>query len=253
MVSKRYMPLRQPLRTLVRVASDEPVDALVDVSLHVAPGEIVGLIGPNGAGKTTLVKIVGTLLLPTTGRVEVAGFDVVTQRARAKERLGLVLAEDRGLYWRLSGRHNLELFGVLYGLPKTFARQRANEVLELLNLDAPDRLVFGYSTGMKARLNIGRALMADPQVLILDEPTRSLDPVAREQMADLIRDLAEGGRAVLLASHDLDEVVAVCDRIAVLVGGTIRFEGSPTELVTEDSRPLTRSLLDFLVSELAES
>jgi ABC-2 type transport system ATP-binding protein len=251
-LSKRYMPARQPLRTLLRVASDQPVDALGDVSFDVQPGEIVGLIGPNGAGKTTLVKIVGTLLLPSAGRAVVDGLDVVKHREAAKKRLGLMLAEERGLYWRLSGRQNLELFGVLYGLPPRCARKRAAELLDMLSLSEADKLVFGYSTGMRARLNLGRALAADPPLLLLDEPTRSLDPVARAEVATLMRRLADEGRAVLLASHDLDEVVTVCDRVVVLVGGTVRFVGDPTDLVGS-GQAVTRSLVDFLVSELQQS
>jgi ABC-2 type transport system ATP-binding protein len=251
-LSKRYLRPRQPLRALVRTAADGPVDALSGVSFAVQPGEVVGLIGPNGAGKTTLVKTVGTLLLPSAGCALVDGWDVVTQRSQAKARLGLVLAEDRGLYWRLSGRQNLELFGVLYGLPRQLAKQRAREVLALLSLQAADKLVFGYSSGMRARLNLGRALAVDPPVLVLDEPTRSLDPIARDEIGRLIRTLAHSGRAVLMASHDLDEVVTVCDRVVVLVGGTVRYVGPPKDLV-QGRRAVTRSLREFLIRELDQS
>src|SRR5205823_272333 len=133
-VAKRYLPPPRLLRPLVRVAAREPVDALLGVSLGVEPGEVVGLVGPNGAGKTTLIKVVGSLLEPTRGRVRVAGRDVVRERRAAQANVGLVLAEDRGLYWRLTGRANLELFGVLYGLSRARARARAAELLDRLRL-----------------------------------------------------------------------------------------------------------------------
>lgn len=226
-LSKRYLPAPWWLRGIAKTAAREPVDALADVSLRVDPGEVVGLLGPNGAGKTTLIKTVAGLLEPSGGRVLVDGFDVVADPLQVKRRIGLVLTDDRGLYWRLDGRWNLEFFGVLAGLPRRTARRRAAEVLEEAGLAGRDRLVFGYSSGMRSRLNIARSLLADPPVLVLDEPTRSLDPVASAEVGTLLRGLADRGRAVLLSSHRLDEVAAICDRVVVVVGGTVRYTGPP--------------------------
>jgi len=232
----------------VRVAASEPVHALQEASFSVEPGEVVGLVGPNGAGKTTLIKIIGTLLEPTHGRASVDGFDVVTHSMQVRERIGVVLADDRGLYWRLSGRRNLELFGVLSGLTRPGARARAEALLDLVELTDRDKLVFGYSSGMRTRLNLARALLANPQLLILDEPTRSLDPLAATWVGELVRRLAGEGHAVLMASHRLDEVVSMCDRAVVLMGGEIRHVGAVRDLDV-DGRGAARRLVEMLAAD----
>jgi ABC-2 type transport system ATP-binding protein len=247
-VTKTYLPPSRWLRPFIRVAANEPVHALREATFSVLPGEVVGLVGPNGAGKTTLIKIIGTLLEPTSGRASVAGFDVVDQAMKVRERIGVVLADERGLYWRLSGRRNLELFGVLNGLTRADARSRAEMLLDLVDLADRDKLVFGYSSGMRTRLNLARALMTNPQVLILDEPTRSLDPLAASWVGELLRRLAGEGHAVLMASHRLDEVETVCDRAVVLLGGEIRHVGSVNELNT-DGRGAARRLVEMLAAD----
>jgi len=229
-VSKVYAPPPPWLRPLVRTAAREPVSALRGVSLRVERGEIVGLVGPNGAGKTTLIKVISTLLEPTSGSATVDGFDTIRRSDRVRERLGLVLEGDQGLYDRLTGRHNLELYGALAGLSRTAARRRADELLDRLALSDRDKLVFGYSAGMKTRLSIARALIADPPLIVLDEPTRSLDPVASRFALRLLRGLADDGHAVVLSNHRLDEVVAVCSRVVAIVGGTVRYAGAPLDL-----------------------
>ena len=239
-VSKTFPPAAGLLRLLMRTASDTPVVALSDVSFSVAPGEVVGLVGPNGAGKSTLFRIVATLLEPSAGSVSVDGFDSATDPAEIRRRIGLVLEGARGVYGRLSGLDNLEFFGVMAGLDRAAARRRGAELLELFGLAGRDRRVFGYSSGMRVRLALARALMVDPPFLLLDEPTRSLDPKASGEVLGLVRELAAAGRAVLFATHRLDEVRAVCDRAVVLTGGRVRFDGDPTavDLVAfmEDSR-----------------
>jgi ABC-2 type transport system ATP-binding protein len=221
-LAKRYDPAPPWLRLLSRTASPVPVEALRGVSLEVAAGEIVGIIGPNGAGKTTLIKVVVGLLEATSGRVLVEGVDATHERVAARGRIGIVLADDRGFYWRLSGRQNLEFFAALAGVPASGRRSRVDELLELVGLGQRDKLVFGYSSGMRSRLAIARALLSDPPLLILDEPTRSLDPLAAADTGRVLRDLAGRGHAVLLASHRLDEVTAVCDRAIVLIEGQVR-------------------------------
>jgi ABC-2 type transport system ATP-binding protein len=221
-------------RRLIRGAADADVPALHDVDLEVRRGEVVGLVGPNGAGKTTLLKIIATLLEPTEGTVAVDGLDVVARAAEVRRRIGLVLADDRALYWRLTGRQNLEFFAVMQGLGRRAAKARAARMLETFGLAGRDRLVFGYSSGMRSRLSIARAMLGDPSLLVLDEPTRALDPVATADVGRVLRATAARGVSVLLSSHRLEEIEAVCDRIVVIVGGSIRFEGTVADLAGAD-------------------
>jgi ABC-2 type transport system ATP-binding protein len=234
-VTKVYSRPTGLQRLLIKSASDVDVHALHGVDLTVQPGEVVGLVGPNGAGKTTLIKIISTLLDATDGTVTVGGYDVKTDALAVRERVGLVLADDRALYWRLTGRQNLEFFGVMQGLSRAVAKQRAGEMLARVGLADRDKLVFGYSSGMRARLSIARAMLTSPPLLVLDEPTRALDPVATSAVGQLLRATAADGVAVLLSSHRLDEIEAVCDRVVAIVGGAVRFDGTVAELAGEAS------------------
>jgi ABC-2 type transport system ATP-binding protein len=247
-LTKRYLPPSPLLRSLVRVAAREPVDALRSVSLSVEPGEVLGLVGLNGAGKTTLIKILATLLTPTAGRATVSGHDIVAEPVAVRRSLGLVLAEERAAYWRLTGRQNLEFFGVLAGLSRPAAQQRAAHLLGQLDLDDRDKMVFGYSAGMRSRLNLARALIADPPVLVLDEPTRSLDPLAIDAVHRLLKESAARGRTILLSSHQLSEVASICDRVVILIDGEVRFSGATADLDT-DGRGAVAALADLLARE----
>jgi len=250
-LSKRFAPPATLLRPLLRVADLEVHDALRDVSFSVGQGEIVGLVGPNGAGKTTLVKIVATLLEATSGDAVVGPYSVATHPREARARLGLVLSDDRGLYWRLTARQNLEFFGVMAGLSRSAARARTSDVLRLVDLADDGRLAFGFSSGMRMRLSLGRALLADPPLLVLDEPTRSLDPIAGERLWTQLRELAGAGRAVLACSHDLDAVASWCDRAVVLVAGQVRHVGPVDELAAREHGPV-RALASLLMHDSAQ-
>lgn len=228
-VSKIYEPPPRWLRPLVRSAVRQPVQALRDISLEVRPGEVVGLIGLNGAGKTSLLKIISTLLTPTSGEVSVDGYSTTSAPTQVCRRLGLVLEGDQGLYDRLTGAQNLAFYGMLAGLSRRQSQTRAAELLELLELAQRDKLVFGYSAGMRMRLSIARALVAEPALVVLDEPTRSLDPVASRFTGRLARQLAAQGKAVLMSNHRMDEVAATCDRVVAIVHGRVRFDGRPSE------------------------
>src|SRR5262245_40733537 len=208
------------------------VQALRGVELHVKTGEIFGLLGPNGAGKTTLVKILSCLILPDRGRALVAGVDV-RQENQVKPMLGLVHSDERSFYWRLSGRDNLRFFARLYDVPGKRIASRVDELLRKVDLtEAAARRFSDYSSGMKQRLAIARALLHDPPILLMDEPTRSLDPAASLALRRLIKDELAGrdGKTILLATHNLREAEVLCDRIAILVAGTVRQIGTVAEV-----------------------
>ena len=208
------------------------VHALRGVDLRVKTGEVFGLLGPNGAGKTTLVKILSCLILPDRGKAAIAGFDV-RQENRVKARIGLVHSDERSFYWRLSGRENLRFFSRLYDVPASRIESRIDELLHKVDLaEAAPRRFADYSSGMKQRLAIARALLHDPPVLLMDEPTRSLDPAASLSLRRLIKDELNGRdrKTILLATHNLREAEVLCDRIAILVAGTVRQVGTVGEV-----------------------
>jgi len=204
-----------------------PVGALLQVDLAVAPGTITALMGRNGAGKSTLLRVLATSVLPDAGRAFVGGCDVARDPLRARRRLGLVLGDDRSYFWRLSGRQNLEFFARLHGVRRRSLADRVAEALDAVELsDVAARRVDRYSTGMRARLGLARALLGEPSVLLLDEPTRSLDPVSAESVRVLLLRLArERGAAVLLVTHDLQEAATVADEVAVLCRGRVSLRG----------------------------
>jgi ABC-2 type transport system ATP-binding protein len=202
------------------------VQALDGVSFDVEPGEVVSLLGPNGAGKSTLLRILGTTVLADSGTVTVAGHDVVSEPIEARRALGVMIGDERSHYWRLSGRRNLLFFAALVGLSRSEAKVRTQQLLDEVRLaDAADRRVGEYSSGMKARLSLARALLADPPLLLLDEPTRNLDPLSSARFRETAARLARERRAgILFATHNLHEAVAISTRILVLSSGRIVLE-----------------------------
>jgi ABC-2 type transport system ATP-binding protein len=249
---RAYQPTSGMLRFITRTATDTTVVALAGVDLVARPGRILGLVGPNGAGKTTLIRIIAGLLDPDQGRVLVDGHDPATDPAGAARALGLVLADDRSLYWRLTGKQNLEFHGALFGMTRAAASARADDLLVEAGLAHRDRLVFGYSTGMRARLGIARALVHDPAVIVLDEPTRSLDPIAAREVCESLRALADRGRTILISSHRLEELERFADDVAVLIGGHITFQGAVQELRSGGGTAAAR-LEQLLEADLAPS
>ena len=232
-LSKTYPVSFRRLRAFFRRPVKEPVEALRDVSFEVETGEIFGLIGRNGAGKTTLTKIVATLVQPTTGNVSVRGHDSVEQDELVRREIGLSTAEERSFYWRLTAEQNLMFFARLHGLSDRFAKQRIRDLFARLELEEVARRRFGeMSTGNKQRLAVARAMLSSPPVLLLDEPTRSLDPLAASNMRALIKSLAEQDPPVtiLLTSHNLTEVETLCARVAIISRGSIRALDTPRNL-----------------------
>ncbi|MEU5540287.1 ABC transporter ATP-binding protein [Streptomyces sp. NPDC020362] len=205
--------------------------ALDGIDLSVGEGEVHALLGPNGAGKTTLCKILATVLVPGAGSARILGHDVVGELAAVRPLIGCVFGGDRGLYGRLSARRNLHYWGALYGVPGREIRQRAAGLLERFGLTAhADERVETFSRGMKQRLHLARGLMHGPRVLLLDEPTTGMDPVAARDFRALIGELRQEGRSVLLTTHDMAEAEAVCDRATLIDGGRILRTATPREL-----------------------
>lgn len=203
--------------------------AVSDVSLAIESGEIFGLLGPNGAGKTTLVKMLSTMLRPTSGRATICGHDVVTAGAAVRSVIGMVASDERSFYWRLSGRENLRFFGALHGLFGASVDRRIDLLAEALGLSyAIEQRFDSYSTGMKQRLAIARGLLNEPQVLFLDEPTKGVDPINAQMLLALIRERVAGTfkKTVLMTTHILTEAEEICDRVAVMNGGRLLVCGT---------------------------
>jgi ABC-2 type transport system ATP-binding protein len=212
---------------------DETVEAVRGVDMQIRRGEIFGFLGPNGAGKSTTVRILTTLLSITDGRAEVAGVDIAEDPDRARAKIGVAL-QEAGLDPRQTGRELLVLHGQLFGLGRTEAVERAKELLALVELeDAADRVIKGYSGGMGRRLDLAAALVHEPEVLFLDEPTTGLDPPSRLTIWEELRRFNARGTTVFLTTQYLEEADQLCDRIAIIDDGLIVREGTPAQLKAE--------------------
>ena len=228
-LSKTYPPSFPRVKKFFRLNIKPSVEALKNVSFDIGEGEIFGLIGKNGAGKTTLTKIIATLVQPTDGQVSVKGFDSVKDEVKVRSLIGLATAEERSFYWRLTAEQNLLFFARLYGIKDASAKGRIAELFEELSLTELARRRFSeLSTGNKQRLAIARALLPQPPILLLDEPTRSLDPLAASDLRNLLGALK--GVSVLLTSHNLAEIEELCSRVAIISSGEIRALDTPTNL-----------------------
>jgi ABC-2 type transport system ATP-binding protein len=229
-------------------------DALKGIDLDVRAGELFGLLGPNGAGKTTLVKILATVLLPSSGTVEVLGLDAVRDVHAIRSQIGLVFGGERGLYGGVSARDTLLFWAAMYRLPGGVARTRTDDALARVGLAqrASDR-VETFSRGMKQRLHLARGLLSQPRLLLLDEPTVGLDPVAARDIRGLIGELNRGGTTIFLTTHYMGEAEALCNRVAFITGGSIIAVDEPRVLtrVAAEMLEVEADIADRLVDELS--
>jgi ABC-2 type transport system ATP-binding protein len=229
------------------------IEAVRDIDLTVAEGEVFGFLGPNGAGKTTTVRMLCTLLPPTAGTASVAGLDVVSQGAEVRRQIGVALQEI-GLDPVQTGRELLELQCGLYGITGSDGRARAQELLELVGLtDAADRRTKTYSGGMKRRLDLASALVHSPSVLFLDEPTTGLDPASRMAIWAEVRRINGAGNTVFLTTQYMEEADQLCDRLAIIDGGQIVAQGTPEQLKAEMGHDVVTVSLDGAGSSATEA
>jgi ABC-2 type transport system ATP-binding protein len=232
-LTKRFRSPRS-LRAIASGRAPEPERTAVDeVSLSVARGEVFGLLGQNGAGKTTLVRMLTTLLLPTSGSGHVDGLDITRDPRAIRARVGLVNGDERSFYWRLTGRQNLEFFGALRHLTPAATAAAVDRLAARLGLsDHLDRRFGTLSSGQRQGLAIVRGLLGDPAILFMDEPTRSLDPISADRLRRFVADVVVGelGHTVVLATHSMPEAEALCDRLAFIQDGRIVAAGSVAEL-----------------------
>ncbi len=207
------------------------VEAVKGISFDVGYGELFGLVGPNGAGKTTTIKMLTTLLTPTSGTAKVLGFDIVEDVMKIRRSIGIIFGGERGLYYRVSGRENLRYFADLYGVPLSKREKRINDLLEMVGLaDRADGRVESYSRGMKQRLHIAKGLINDPELIFMDEPTIGLDPEAARETRAMIKALVDKGKTILLTTHYMFEADELCHRIGVISDGKIVALDSPSAL-----------------------
>jgi ABC-2 type transport system ATP-binding protein len=223
--------IREALRAPFR---RDDLKALNDVTFTVGKGEFFGMLGPNGAGKTTLFKTLATLITPDEGEIRVEGLDIVRDAGAIRGVMTPVIADERSLRWRLSAYENVRLFAVLYGIPPNEVEARIREVLAIVSLDdTGEKMVGEFSSGMKQRLMIARALLPRPRILLLDEPTRGLDPLSARRLRRFLKDVVcgERGCTILLATHSTEEAFDLCDRVAIMNMGHLLVSGRTVDLV----------------------
>ena len=231
-LTKKFIPIRGFIDLLHPFRKKE-VTALDDVNIKIRRGELFGILGPNGAGKTTLIKVLCTSILPTSGTAYINGYDIIKEEEKVKASIGLVTGEERSFYWRLTGRQNLYFFATLHNFSTSEAQKRVNDVLNFVDLeDRADDKFHSYSTGMKQRMAIARGLLNDPGILFMDEPTKSLDPDAAQNLREFIKDrlVKDREKTVFLSTHHLGEAEQLCDRIAIINKGKIKAYGTLSEL-----------------------
>ncbi len=216
----------------------------------------MGLLGPNGAGKTTLIKILSTLITPDNGEGTIAGLSLATQSFAIRNKIGMVNTNDRTFYWRLTGRENLDFFATLYNLHGSKKTERINTVLQLVEMKNKDDSRFmSYSSGQKQRLSIARAMLSNPDVLLMDEATTSLDPIATRKLLNFTREtlIKREKKTILWCTHNLHEAADICDRVTILHKGNIVYSGTFENMLLADSSDIEqefRNIIDLFQSSI---
>jgi ABC-2 type transport system ATP-binding protein len=254
-LTKRFPPSYSGWRTFLQVVAPATVRALGGVSFQVEEGKALALVGANGAGKSTLLRILSTLLVPTSGRAAIAGFDVEREPAPVRRHIGYHSGADFGFYGRLTGRENLELFASLSGLSRQETNARIAELTEHLGLGpALNRQARGLSSGTINRLGLARAILHRPPVLLLDEPTRSLDPVASAEFRSVLKDLVRRhGTTLLFASHILSEVEELADHVALISGGSLVALDTPEALRVSIGSATVQQAIETLLARAPDA
>jgi ABC-2 type transport system ATP-binding protein len=232
-LTKRFPQIKNYREILFHPFEKKEITALQGVNLQVKNEEVFGILGPNGAGKTTLIKVLCNLISPSEGKALVNGLDVVKQGKQIRRSIGYIISDERSFYWRLTGRQNLSFFATLNNLSGRIARKQIEEVLELTGLkEEADKMFKDYSTGMKQKLAIARGLLNNPELIFMDEPTRSLDPSTAQNVREFIREklVKEIKSTVLIATHNLQEAEEMCNRIAIIHQARIRASGELPEI-----------------------
>ncbi|MFX0053990.1 MAG: ABC transporter ATP-binding protein [Promethearchaeota archaeon] len=232
----------------------EKVTAVDDLSLEIGWGELFGLLGPNGAGKTTVINILSTLLEPTEGVAAVADHDVVFDADEVRKIIG-VCPQEPAFYEHLTGRENIELFGVLHDVPRDVLKERVENMLEKIGMvEDADRHAGQYSGGMIRRVSTVMALISDPRVALLDEPTVAMDPVSRRAVWDFIRELKRNGKAIILTTHYMEEAEELCDRVGIIDQGKLIALGTPNELMEQhNAKDLEEVFIKLTGKQLREA
>ncbi len=237
-LKKKYPIVKRYREILFHPFRKKFIDALNGVNLEVEKGTCFCLLGPNGAGKTTLIKILSTVVLPDEGKAFVNDFDIISHENEVKSSIGYAISEERSFYWRLTGRQNLEFFAVLSGLSSSKRKKRIEEVVSLTGLDDAIDLRFNtYSTGMKQMMSLARALLNEPDLLFVDEPTRSLDPQSAKKIRHFLRKelVDKQGKTVFWATHNLFEAQEYAHKLAVIDKGKIKIDGMVSDLTENQS------------------
>ena len=234
-ISKTF-PIKQR-----KTSRSAPRPVLSDISFSIQKPQVVGLIGPNGAGKTTLLKILSSLVLADSGSIHICGHSLGRrggkQTRQLKACLGLVTPEERSFYWRLSGQQNLDLFAILFGLNKKAANERVKELFECFRISNGNQRFDTYSTGIKRKFALMRALLHQPKVVLLDEPTKSLDLETTTELRRIIQGMPQAGQTVLMATHDLEETQEVCGQLLIIRRGELVGQGTLDNLRQQAGLP----------------